>query len=262
MGDHIIVEHLKGLAHAVLDRPEAYNAFDLEMVQLLAETLIELASDSETLGVVISGSGKAFCAGGDLGWVKGYGKAQSGAFHELAARYHQAILEIRRMPKPVVAAINGLAAGGGFSLALACDFRVMAASAVLKQAYTSNGLSIDGGGTFTLPRLVGMAKALEIAAFDPVIDAPTALSWGLVTEVVDDGISVKRAIELCRQITEGSRSSFAASKKLITDAYTTPIETQLENERRLLSRCADLPAGREGLAAFLEKRKPRFNTTT
>ncbi|MEJ2586564.1 MAG: enoyl-CoA hydratase-related protein [Deltaproteobacteria bacterium] len=261
MGNRVTVEHLKKVAHVVLNRPEAYNAFDLGMVQLLAETLIELATDSETSGVVISGSGKAFCAGGDLGWVKAYGKSRSGAFHELAARYHQAILEIRRMPKPVVAAINGLAAGGGFSLALACDFRVMAASAVLKQAYTSNGLSIDGGGTYTLPRLVGMAKALEIAAFDPAIDAQTALSWGLVTEVADDGLSVERAIDLCRQLTGGARSSFAASKKLITDAYTTPLETQLENERRLLSRCAASPEGMEGVAAFLEKRKPRFNPT-
>jgi 2-(1,2-epoxy-1,2-dihydrophenyl)acetyl-CoA isomerase len=87
----------------------------------------------------------------------------SKAFHQLAARFHQAILEIRRMPKPVVAAVNGLAAGGGFSMALSCDFRVMATSAILKQGYTSNGLSIDGGGSFMLPRLVGMARALEIA---------------------------------------------------------------------------------------------------
>ncbi|MDZ7698285.1 MAG: enoyl-CoA hydratase/isomerase family protein [Deltaproteobacteria bacterium] len=258
MADQIVVTDKQEIARLVLNKPEVYNAFDLEMVRLLADTLIKLAADPEIAGVVITGSGKAFCAGGDLGWANGYGKSRSGAFHELAARYHQAIVEIRRMPKPVVAAINGMAAGGGFSLALACDFRVMAASAVLKQGYTSNGLSIDGGGTFTLPRLVGMARALEIAAFDPVIDTQKALSWGLVTEVTDDGQAVERGEAMCRRITMGARSSFAASKKLITEAYATPFETHLENERRLLSWCADQPAGREGIAAFLEKRKPRF----
>jgi 2-(1,2-epoxy-1,2-dihydrophenyl)acetyl-CoA isomerase len=179
-------------------------------------------------------------------------------FHELAARYHQAILEIRRMPKPVVAAINGLAAGGGFSIALACDFRIMEASAILRQAYTSNGLSIDGGGTYTLPRLIGMAKALEIAAFDTPINAEKALSWGLVTEVVDDGDGVKKAVELVQEIQNRSLSSFAASKKLMTDSFHTPFETRLENERNLLSWAADQPDGREGIRAFLEKRKPAF----
>jgi len=262
MADQIAVTGKQGIARLVLNKPEAYNAFDLEMVRLLADTLIELAADHEIAGVVITGSGKAFCAGGDLGWANDYGKSRSEAFHQLAARYHQAIVEIRRMPKPVVAAINGMAAGGGFSLALACDFRVMATSAVLKQAYTSNGLSIDGGGTFTLPRLVGMARALEIAAFDPVIDSRKALSWGLVTEVTDDGQAVERGEAMCLRITIGARSSFAASKKLITEAYATPFETHLENERRLLSWCADQLAGREGIAAFLEKRKPRFEGLT
>ncbi|MFH1627535.1 MAG: enoyl-CoA hydratase-related protein [Pseudomonadota bacterium] len=247
-----------GTALITFNRPEAYNAFDLDMVQLLAETLIALALDPGVTGVVISGEGKAFCAGGDLRWVSGGGKNYGAMFHELAARYHQAILEIRRMPKPVVAAINGLAAGGGFSIALACDFRIMEASAILRQAYTSNGLSIDGGGTYTLPRLIGMAKALEIAAFDTPINAEKALSWGLVTEVVDDGDGVKRAVELVQEIQNRSLSSFAASKKLMTDSFHTPFETQLENERNLLSWAADQPDGREGIRAFLEKRKPAF----
>jgi 2-(1,2-epoxy-1,2-dihydrophenyl)acetyl-CoA isomerase len=229
------------------------------MVRFLAETLIDLAVDPEVTGVVISGEGKAFCAGGDLRWVNGYGDRHGPAFHELAARYHQAILEIRRMPKPVVAAINGLAAGGGFSMALACDFRIMEVSAMLRQAYTSNGLSIDGGGTYTLPRLVGLAKALEIAAFDPPIDAEKALSWGLVTEVVDDGKARSRAIDMVREIQGTAHSSFAASKRLLIDSFNTPFEAQMERERDFLSWASDQPAGREGVAAFLEKRKPVFN---
>ena len=135
----------------------------------------------------------------------------------------------------------------------------MEASALLRQAYTTNGLSIDGGGTFTLPRLVGMARALEIAAFDRPISAEQALSWGLVTEVVEDGKSVERAVVLVDKIIKGPLSSFAASKKLITNAFNTPFESQLEKERKNLSQCADHPNGREGIKAFLEKRAPVYN---
>jgi len=243
----------------VLNRPEAYNAFDLDMIQDVAEILIQAAVDPETTGLVISGRGKAFCAGGDLRWIHQCGGSHGAAFHELAARYHQAILEIRRMPKPVIAAINGLAAGGGFSMALACDFRVMENSAVLRQAYTSNGLSIDGGGTYTLPRLVGLARALEIAAFDRPIDAQKALSWGLVTEVTDDGNARSRAMDMVTEIQKRALASFAASKRLLIDSFHTPLEAQLERERHLLAWVADSPAGREGVAAFLEKRRPVFN---
>ena len=252
------LEVIEGIARVTLNRPKAFNAFDLDMIRFLSEMLIELAMDRIVVGVIITGEGKAFCAGGDLRFISNFGKSYGEAFHELAARYHQAILEIRRMPKPVVAAINGLAAGGGFSMALACDFRVMEASAVLRQAYTINGLSIDGGGTFTLPRLVGLARAMEIAAFDLPISAEQALSWGLITEVVENGQAVKRAIELIKEMESIPLSSFAACKKLITDSFNTSFETQLEKERETLSWCADHPNGREGIRAFLEKRKPVY----
>jgi len=258
MANTIHLEEKEGVAFVYLNRPEAYNAFDLDMVQRLSETLIALALDRNIAGVVISGKGNAFCAGGDLRWVNGQGNNLSKAFHELAARFHQAIIEIRRMPKPVVAAVNGLAAGGGFSLALSCDFRVIATSAVLKQGYTSNGLSIDGGGSFILPRLVGAARALEIAAFDRPISAEKASQWGLVTEMVDDGQTVETAFELVCKLKKKSLDSFSASKKLITDSFNTSFETHLENERNLLSFVADQPNGVEGVTAFLEKRPPVF----
>ena len=259
MEETINLQKMAGTAVVTLNSPKSYNAFNLEMIQHLAERLTELAMDQSVKAVVITGQGKVFCAGGDLKWVAGFGRSYGEAFHELAARYHQAILEMRRMPKPVVAAINGLAAGGGFSMALAFDFRIMEASAVLRQAYTGNGLSIDGGGTFTLPRIVGLARAMEIAGFDRPIDSATAESWGLVTEVVEDGQASKRAIEILEQMKKGSLSSFAASKKLINDSFDTSFETQLEKEREALSWCADHPNGNEGISAFLEKRKPIFN---
>ena len=258
MNELVKLDVIEGIARITLNRPKAYNAFSLDMIQLLSERLIELAMNKNAAGVIITGEGKAFCAGADLKWLSGFGKSYGEALHELSARYHQAILEIRRMPKPVVTAINGIAAGGGFSMALACDFRIMEVSAILQQAYTTNGLSIDGGGTFTLPRLVGLARAMEIAAFDRPISSKQALSWGLVTEVAEDGQAVKRAIELINKMIKIPLSSFAACKKLITDSFHTSFETQLEKERNTLSWCADHPNGQEGIKAFLEKRKPEF----
>jgi len=258
MNDFIKLKETEGIVTVTLNRPKAFNAFSLDMIKCMSEQLMELAMDEYANGIIITGEGKAFCAGADLKWASNFGKSYSEAFHILAASYHQAILEIHRMPKPVVAAINGIAAGGGFSIALACDFRIIEKSAVLRQAYTSNGLSVDGGGTFNLPRLVGPARAMEIIAFDRPISAEQALSWGLVSEVVEDGQSVTKAIELAREIRSIPLSSFAACKKLVADSFDTPFEAQLEKERQALSLCAGHPNGREGIGAFLEKRKPVY----
>jgi len=246
------------IANVALNRPEAYNAFNHEMISRLAEHLTTLASDNTIRAVVISGNGNAFCAGGDLKWALDYSNRPAGAFHTLAGQFHLAILEIRRMKKPVVAAINGVAAGGGFSLALACDFRIIEKSAVMRQAYTSAGLCLDGGGSFSLPRLVGYARALEIAAFDEPISSTRALDWGLVTKVADDGQALDEARAMARQLVLRSINSFAWSKKLITDSFDTSFETQIENERAALEACAEHPDGIEGLSAFAEKRKPQF----
>ncbi|WXG39626.1 MAG: enoyl-CoA hydratase-related protein [Candidatus Freyarchaeum deiterrae] len=246
------------IAVVLLNRPEKLNSFDLDMIGQFANQLISLAADDEVRGVVISGEGKGFCAGGDLKWFLDYPQGTPAGFYELTARYHQSILEIRRMKKPVIAAINGVAAGGGFSLALACDFRVMARSAILRQAYSSSGLSVDGGGTFTLPRLVGLARALEIVAFDKPISSEQALTWGLVTKVVDDGRTLEEATKMAHELANGSINSFGVSKRLLTDSFDTPFEKQLELEREGLSNCAAHPEGKEGIQAFVEKRKPAF----
>ena len=250
------VDH--GVARITLNRPESLNSLDEQLLRELAAAADECAVDDRVRAVLLTGAGKAFCAGGDLKWALEYSGRPAGAFHALAGQFHLAILEIRRMPKPVIAAINGVAAGGGFSLALACDFRVIETSAVLRQAYTSSGLCIDGGGSFTLPRLVGYARALEIATFDEPISAARALAWGLVTKVVDDGQALNEAFAMAKQIAGGSLNSFAWTKKLITDSFNTSFETQIENERTALEACADHPDGREGLSAFTEKRKPNY----
>ena len=260
MADPITMTQDDGIAKLILSRPAVFNAFDHDMIEDFARRLVMLAVDDNIRGVVISGEGKGFCVGGDLKWISQFPLGPSVAFHKLAASFHQAILEIRRMPKPVIAAINGIAAGGGFSLALACDFRVMARSATLRQAYTSNGLCIDGGGTFMLPRIVGLARALEIAGFDTPISSEKALAWGLVTKVVDDGHALEEAVNMAHELSHSSLNSFGWSKQLLTDSFNTAFEGHIERERLGLCSCAEHPDGKEGILAFVDKRKPVFKS--
>ena len=258
MSEFIEVKQHDSCVEIALNRPEAYNAFNLKMVTQLTDALMAAATDDGIRGVVIAGQGKAFCAGGDLKYALDFPDGAPAGFHRLAGQFHLAITEIRRMPKPVVAAIHGAAAGGGFSMALACDFRVMEKTARLIQAYTSNGLCIDGGGTFTLPRIVGLARALEIAAFDEPISAEQALEWGMVTKVVDDGQAMTEAFSLVQKLSQRSVHSFGWSKKLFTDSFSSSFESQIERERVGMCDCAQHPDGKEGLNAFSEKRKPAF----
>ena len=258
MNSSILTQQYGSILEITLNRSEAFNAFSLDMMVLLSDALASAATDESIKGVLLTGKGKAFCAGGDLKWISQQAGNAGSTLHRLAPQFHVAITEIRRMAKPVVAAINGIAAGGGFSLALACDFRVMAESAVLRQGYTSNGLSIDGGGTFTLPRLVGLARALEIATFDEPINSSKALEWGLVTKVVPDTDVQKEALTMLEGLSKTSLHSFAWSKRLFLESFNNTLETQLELERQGISDCAGHPDGQEGIKAFVEKRKPVF----
>lgn len=258
MSDPVLTQSRGNILEVTLNRPEAYNALNLEMMKQLGEILSSAATDESVRGILLTGKGKAFCAGGDLKWMSQQPENIRSVLHQLAPQFHLSITEIRRMEKPVVAAINGIAAGGGFSLALACDFRVMGQSAILRQAYTSSGLSIDGGGSFALPRLIGLARAMEIMAFDEPISSSRALEWGLVTKVVPDEEVFSAASSMLEGLTKSALHSFAWSKKLMTHSYDNTLETQLELERQGISDCAAHPDGQEGIRAFVEKRKPTF----
>ena len=258
MSESILTHQHAEILEITLNRPEAYNALNLDVMLMLSDILASAATDNNIKGIMITGKGKAFCAGGDLKWISQQTADASSTLHKLAPQFHITIIEIRRMGKPVVAAINGIAAGGGFSLALACDFRVMAESAMLRQAYTASGLSIDGGGTFALPRLVGLARALEIAAFDQPISSAQALAWGLVTKVVPDDKVIEETMSMLEVLVRSALHSFAWSKRLLTESFDNPLETQLELERQGISDCARHPNGQEGIRAFVEKRNPVF----
>jgi 2-(1,2-epoxy-1,2-dihydrophenyl)acetyl-CoA isomerase len=247
------------VAELVFNTPSTYNSLDIAMMSDFSERVVSLGSDKKICGIIITGSGKSFCCGGDLRWISGFEAGPSAAVLELSRLFHRGITEIHKMSKPVVAAINGVAAGGGFSLALACDFRVMAKTATLKLGYTSNGLSIDGGGTTTLPRIVGVAKALEIAAFDRPMTAEEAFDLGMVTRVVEDKDVMGEARELVRNVLQKPLYSYGWSKRLMNESFDNSFELQLEKERDALSSCASNENGIEGIRAFIEKRKPNFN---
>jgi 2-(1,2-epoxy-1,2-dihydrophenyl)acetyl-CoA isomerase len=258
MNDPVLTQQHGNILEIALNRPEAYNALTLDLMKTLGGILSSAAADQAIKGIFITGKGKAFCSGGDLKWISQQTEDAGSVLYKLAPEFHLSITEIRRMDKPVVAAINGIAAGGGFSLALACDFRVMAQSATLRQAYTSSGLSIDGGGSFALPRLVGLARAMEVMAFDNPISSAQAHEWGLVTKVVSDDEVIPEVLAMLNHLTKTALHSFAWSKKLMTDSFNNTLETQLELERQGISDCAAHPNGQEGIRAFVEKRKPSF----
>lgn len=247
-----------GIARVVLNRPERMNALDLPTLNLLGQRLTDLGQVEGLKGVVITGAGEAFCAGGDLAWTVRYPGRRGAALRVLSGKLNLAVLEIRSLPVPVVAAVNGAAAGGGLSLALACDFRVMARSAKLKLAYPSVGLCMDGGGSFMLPRLAGLARAMEIAAFDAPIPAEQALAWGLVNRVAEDGEAVDEAVRLVEAAAKGSLHAFAWSKRLMNESLHAFLAQQMEREREGIAACAEHPEGREGVDAFLENRRPGF----
>ncbi len=259
MSELVLTNVVDGIATLTMNRPDAFNALNADLMSALAASIGQCSVDPNVRAIIVTGAGKAFCGGGDLKWAMSAPGGAAGAVHGLAGQFHKAITEISRMSKPVIAAVNGVAAGGGFSLALACDFRVLASSAVLKQAYTSAGLSLDGGGTFSLPRLVGLARALEITAFDAPIPAEQALAWGMATRVVAADQVLATANEMARTIARGSLHSFGVAKRLLTDSLDTSFETQLERERKGLTTCVAHVDGQEGLRAFAEKRKPQFS---
>lgn len=257
MADCVLVEAIDRIAVVSLDRPSRLNALDLETASALSAALAHVGQTPQVAAVIITGRGRAFCAGGDLAWITRAGADAASAISQLADQFHQAIIEICTMAKPVIAAVSGIAAGGGFSLALACDFRVLSQDALFCHAYTSAGLSMDGGTSLTLPRVVGYARALDIAAFDEPILADRAAALGLATEVVD-GDPFDAAVTMARRLTQRSLAAFGMSKRLLTTTLRAELEQQLNRERDGIAEMLTTAEGVEGVSAFVEKRRPNF----
>lgn len=246
-----------GVAHLTLDHPEA-NAIDRELARELMAATLRCDDDPEVRAVLVTGAGRMFCAGGDLRSFSGVGKELPSHLKEVTTYLHAAISRMARMDAPVVAAVNGPAAGAGMSLACACDLVIAAESAVFNLAYTRAGLAPDGSSTFFLSRHVGLRRALELALTNRTLTAEEAVAWGIATRVVPDGKLVAEAEALARELAAGPTRAYGATKRLLREGTTGTLETQMELESRAIAEMSQTRDGREGVAAFLEKRAPRF----
>jgi len=244
------------VATITLNRPAAANGMDDVLTRELAEVADTVAA-SDIKAVVITGAGRFFCAGGDLKAMAASPAGPGPFVASIADNLHRAVATFARMDAVLIAAVNGVAAGAGFSLAISADLVLASEAASFTMAYTRAGLSPDGSASYYLPRLVGPRRAAQLMLTNRTLSAAEALEWGLVNEVVSGDV-VARAGALAAQIATGARGSHAAVKKLILASHGNDIETQMALESDLISANADGSDGREGIEAFLGKRAPKF----
>jgi 2-(1,2-epoxy-1,2-dihydrophenyl)acetyl-CoA isomerase len=243
-----------GVLTITLNRPDVLNAFTAEMHKQLVGAFKE-ARAPEVRAVVITGAGRGFCVGQDL---NEFGEAARDIAGRLRNHYHPTVLAVRTLEKPVLAAVNGPAAGAGLSFACACDLRIAAESATFVPAFINIGLVPDMGGTFFVRRLLGTSRAFEWMTSGRRLSAAEALEWGLVSEVVPDDRLADRAAERAAELAAMPTRGIALSKRLFDHAEEATLEEQLEREAQLQAVATQTDDFREGVAAFLEKREPRF----
>jgi 2-(1,2-epoxy-1,2-dihydrophenyl)acetyl-CoA isomerase len=237
-----------------LNRPDLLNAFNEAMHRALAAALKD-ARDGGVRAVVITGAGRGFCVGQDLTEFR---EAPGDIGSRLRGNYHPNIRAIRALEKPVIAAVNGAAAGAGMSFACACDLRIAADSATFVPAFINIGLIPDSGGSYFVTRLLGPARAFEWLASGRRLTAAEAHAWGLVSEVVETAGLSARAAELAAQLADLPTRGVGMTKRLLDHAVTATLEEQLEREAQLQAAATQTEDFKEGVAAFLEKRPPRF----
>jgi len=257
--DSIIYKENEGVAYVTLNRPEAMNAINHGLATELIEALKICRENKKVCAVVITGAGKAFCAGGDVKWmVSARDENWKTDFDCLVNNFNQAILLIRDMEKPVIAAVNGFASGAGFSLALACDIRVVSENAKFNQAYVNLGLTPDGGSSYFLTLMLGPARTMDLVFTGRVIDAKEALALGLASELIPAESFGERVEQLAKQFACGPSLAFEQAKMLINEAHRRTLEAQLDLERESIVSASLSNDFEEGLKAFTEKRKPVF----
>jgi 2-(1,2-epoxy-1,2-dihydrophenyl)acetyl-CoA isomerase len=242
-----------------LTRPRQLNAIDLACARELARATQELGRDPSIRAVVVAGEGRAFSAGGDVAEFHAHVDSGSAFLAELVGHLHVAILHLLEMPKPVVAAVNGVVAGGGMGLFLAADLAVAAESAAFVMAYTGIGVCPDGGSTFFVPRLVGARRALELMLTNRRLSAREALDWGLVNQVVPDADLAATVRAQAERLAHGPTLAFAEARALLRQSFSNTAKTQLEQEARSLAAMGATDDFREGVTAFVEKRSPTFS---
>jgi 2-(1,2-epoxy-1,2-dihydrophenyl)acetyl-CoA isomerase len=254
----ILVEKREGYRIITLNRPARLNAFTEAMHVALKAALDEIEADSSCRALLITGAGRGFCAGQDLNdrLAKPGEKMVLGG--TLEDYYNPLVRRLRALPFPVVAAVNGIAAGAGANVALACDIVLAAKSASFLQAFAKIGLVPDSGGTWVLPRLVGAARARALSLLAEPVPAEKAESWGLIWKAVGDNELMSEAIKLCEQFASGPTFGYSLIKRALDASELNDLSTQLDLERDFQREAGNSPDYAEGVRAFMEKRAPKF----
>jgi 2-(1,2-epoxy-1,2-dihydrophenyl)acetyl-CoA isomerase len=254
----ILVEKREGYRIITLNRPARLNAFTEAMHVALKAALDEIEADSSCRALLITGAGRGFCAGQDLNdrLAKPGEKMVLGG--TLEDYYNPLVRRLRALPFPVVAAVNGIAAGAGANVALACDIVLAAKSASFLQAFAKIGLVPDSGGTWILPRLVGAARARALSLLAEPLPAEKAESWGLIWKAVGDNELISEAIKLCEQFASGPTYGYSLIKRALDASELNDLSTQLDLERDFQREAGNSPDYAEGVRAFMEKRTPKF----
>jgi 2-(1,2-epoxy-1,2-dihydrophenyl)acetyl-CoA isomerase len=255
----ILFESQAGAARIVFNRPDRLNAFTVAMHAEVAEAMARVEADASIRVLTITGAGRGFCAGQDLAdRAVAPGGAGVDLGESLENRYNPLIRRIAALPMPVIAAVNGVAAGAGANIALAADIVIAAQSAKFIQSFANIGLIPDSGGAFVLPRVIGQARALGLALTGEPLDAPTAAQWGMIWKCVADDALEAETRALAERFAAAPTRGLAETKRLIRAAFAKSLDAALDDERdaqRILGRTDDY---REGVEAFMNKRKPVF----
>lgn len=259
MYEHILTNESEGILTITLNRPEKLNAFVGHMRRDLAEALEHAGSDRSIRVVVLTGAGRAFCAGGDIAFMAELMQRQDAEeFARILGAGRRVILAIRQMTKPVIASINGPASGAGCNLTLACDLRIASSNATFSQSFAKVGLHPDWGGTYFLPRLVTPNKACELFFLGETIDAAEAVRLGIVNQVVAPEELEAATRALAERLRAAPPIALAAAKHAVYRSQMAELEEMLRYETETQLRCFESDDAHEGVQAFLEKREPKF----
>ncbi|WP_207430270.1 enoyl-CoA hydratase-related protein [Sabulibacter ruber] len=245
-----------GVATITLNRPSVYNSFNREMALALQDCLRECQQNDEVRAVLLTGAGKAFCAGQDLAEASGPESLEISQI--VVQHYNPIVLLIRELQKPVVAAVNGVAAGAGANLALACDIVVAKESASFIQAFSKIGLIPDSAGTFFLPRLIGLQRATALMMTGEKVSAPEAATMGMIYKALSDESFDAEVTQLVQKLAQMPTKGFAYTKALLNQTFQNSLEEQLEQEAVYQQKAGQTADFKEGVEAFIQKRTPNF----
>jgi 2-(1,2-epoxy-1,2-dihydrophenyl)acetyl-CoA isomerase len=257
--DSIEVHHRDGVRSLSLNRPQVLNSFNRDMAAALLDAMRDAANDATVRAVLLAGNGRAFCAGQDLAEAMPAADGAMPDLGEIVSRDFNPILRaIRTLEKPVVCAVNGVAAGAGANLAFACDITLAAESASFIQSFSKLGLIPDGGGTFILPRIVGLQRAAALTMLGDKLPAAKARDWGLVFDVVPDAELPERAFAIAARLAAMPTRGFGFSKRALNASFGNTLDAQLDLEAELQRQAGRTADYAEGVRAFIEKRTPTF----